>query len=126
MNTCFLYHAFGVREQECSRVRYEDKSIILEVKTRTDKLRCPFCRSKHIIRLGSVLRRLRRVPIGSKSVILEMKIQRIECKDYHCIRQENILFSTGKRSYTNRLARLVVEISRIGTIKDMANFLHMP
>ena len=28
MNTSFLYHAFGVREQECTRVRYEDNGII--------------------------------------------------------------------------------------------------
>lgn len=125
MNTSFLHHAFGVREQECSRVRYEDKSIIFEIKTRADKLRCPCCRSKHIIRSGCGLRRFRGVPIGSKSVILEMKVQRIECKDCHCIRQENIHFSTGKRSYTNRLARLVVELSRIGTIKDVAHFLHL-
>ena len=125
MNTSFLHHAFGVREQECSRVRYEDKSIILEIKTRSEKLRCPCCGSKHIIRSGNQLRRFRGIPIGSKPVILEMKVQRVECKDCHCIRQENIHFTTGKRSYTNRLARLVVELSRIGTIKDVAHFLHL-
>lgn len=125
MNTSFLHHAFGVREQECSRVRYEDKSIILEIKTRKDKLRCPSCGSKHVIRSGSQLRRFRGVPIGSKPVILAMKVQRLACKDCHCIRQENIHFTTGKRSYTSRLARLVVELSRIGTIKDVAHFLHL-
>lgn len=125
MNTSFLHHAFGVREQECTRVRYEDKSIIFEIKTRLDKLRCPCCGSKHIIRSGNQLRRFRGVPIGRKSVLIEMKVQRIECKDCQCIRQENIHFTTGKRSYTNRLARLVVELSRIGTIKDVAHFLHL-
>lgn len=58
-------------------------------------------------------------------MILEMKVRRIECKDCHCICQENIHFSTGKRSYTNRLARLVDELSRIGTIKDVVHFLHL-
>jgi transposase len=125
MNTSFMYHAFGIREQECSRVRYEDKSIILEIKTRLDKLRCPCCESKRIIRSGNQLRRFRGVPIGSKPVILEMKVQRIACKDCHCIRQENVHFTIGKRSYTNRLARLVVELSRVGTIKDIAHFLHL-
>lgn len=37
MNTSFLYHALGVREQECSRIRYEDNSIILDIQTRMDK-----------------------------------------------------------------------------------------
>ena len=36
MTTSFLYQAFGIREQECTRVRYEDNSIILEIQTRKD------------------------------------------------------------------------------------------
>ena len=32
---------------------------------------------------------------------------------------------TGKRSYTNKFARYVVELSRIGTIKDVARFLNI-
>ena len=68
MDTSFLYHAFGVREQECSRVRYEDKSIIFEVQTRSEKLCCPCCKSRHVIRSGSTIRRFRGVPIGHKSV----------------------------------------------------------
>jgi len=31
MNTSFLYQAFGIRAQECPRVRYEDNGIILEI-----------------------------------------------------------------------------------------------
>lgn len=65
------------------------------------------------------------MPIGSKQVKLLMKIQRIECKDCLCIRQENVHFVIGKRSYTNKLARLVVALSHVGTIQDVANFLHM-
>jgi transposase len=49
----------------------------------------------------------------------------LNAKTSHCIRQENIYFTTGKRSYPNRSARLAVELSRIGTIKDEAHFLHL-
>ncbi len=125
MNTSFLYHAFGVREQECSRVRYEDNSIILNLQTRSDKLCCPICKSRHFIRSGSHLRRIRCVPIGGKQVFLEIKVQRIECLDCGAIRQEHLHFVTGKRSYSNRFSRLVLELSRIGTIKDVANHLHI-
>lgn len=52
MNASFLYHALGVREQECTRVRYEDNSIIFDIQTRSDKLRCPCCQCRHIIRSG--------------------------------------------------------------------------
>ena len=54
-----------------------------------------------------------------------MKIQRIECKSCGCIRQEKIHFVTGKRCYTNKFARYVVDLSRIGTIKDVALFLNV-
>ena len=125
MNTSFLYHAFGVREQECSCVRYEDNSLIVEIQTRLDKLRCPCCHSKQINLSGKHYRLIRSIPIGSKPVMLKMKIQRIKCQSCGCIRQEDIHFLTGERTYTNRFSRLVVELSRIGTIQDVARFLHL-
>ena len=125
MNTSFLYHAFGVREQECTRVRYEDNSIILNIQTRADKLCCPCCKSKHIIRSGYCMRMVRCIPIEHKQVRLHVKVQRVECKDCGAVRQEHLHFITGKRTYTNRFCRLVVELSRIGTIKDVASFLHV-
>lgn len=81
--------------------------------------------TKHPTLSGSHERLLRSVPIGSKPVFLKMKIHRVKCKECHCIRQENVHFLTGKRSYTNRFSRLVVELSRIGTIQDVARFLHL-
>jgi transposase len=78
-----------------------------------------------VIRSGSVTRRFRGAPIGHKPVILEMKVQRLSCKDCHSIRQENLHFVTGKRTCTNQLSRLVVELSRMGTIKDVAHHLHL-
>jgi len=54
-----------------------------------------------------------------------MKVQRLSCKDCGAIRQEHIHFVTGKRAYSNKLARLVIDLSRVGTIKDVANHLHL-
>lgn len=125
MNTSFLYHALGVREQECSRIRYEDNSITLDIQTRMDKLRCPCCQSRHVTLSGSHERLIRSIPIGSKPVVLKMKIHRIKCKECSCVRQEKVHFLTGKRTYTNRFSRLAVELSRIGTIQDIAHFLHL-
>jgi transposase len=123
MNTSLLYHAFGLREQRYHSISDESSSIILNVQTRSDKLRCFHCKSKHIIRSGYTDRCFRCVPIGSKPVLLRMKVQRLYCKDCKTHRQEHLHFVTGKRSYTNKFARLVVELSRIGTLKDVSNFL---
>lgn len=56
---------------------------------------------------------------------LQVKIQRVECKDCGSIRQEHLHFVTGKRTDANRFCRLVAELFRIGTIKDVASFLHV-
>jgi transposase len=125
MHTSFLYHAFGVRDQECTCIRYKDTCIVLKLQPRPDKLCCPVCKSKHIIRSGTHVRYIRSIPIGGKQVKLEMKVQRISCKDCLSTGQEHLHFVTGKRTYSNRLARLVVELSRMDTIKDIARFLHL-
>ena len=125
MNPSYLYHAFGVRHQECTKTEYKGNQNIHYIQTRKDELCCPECKSRKIIRSGSIYRDIRSVPVGHRETILRMKVQRIECKSCGCIRQEKIHFVTGKRSYTNKFARYVVDLSRIGTIKDVALFLNI-
>lgn len=125
MNPSYLYQTFGVRHQECTRIDYKGNQNILHIQTISSKLRCPVCESRNVIRSGSIYRDIRCVPVGSKETILRMKVQRLECKDCGNIRQEKLHFVTGKRAYTNKFARYVVDLSRIGTIKDVANFLHI-
>ena len=125
MNPSYLYHAFGVRHQECTRIEYKGNQNIHHIQTISEKLCCPSCKSHRIKRSGVVYRDIRCVPVGHRETILRMKVQRVECRDCGCIRQENIHFVTGKRSYSNKFARYVVELSRIGTIKDVAQFLNI-
>ena len=125
MNPSYLYHAFGVRHQECTKTEYKGNQNIHYIQTKSEKLCCPECKSRKIIRSGSISRDIRSVPVGHRETILRMKVQRIECKSCGCIRQEKIHFVTGKRGYTNRFARYVVGLSRIGTIKDVAQFLNV-
>ena len=125
METSFMYQALGIREQECSRVRYEGGKIILEIGTKEDKLYCAKCGSRHVIRSGSTVRRFRSVPIGSRPVILEMTVQRLECKDCGAVQQENIHFVRGKERYTHRMKRYVLDLCRIGTVADVAKLVHM-
>ena len=125
MNPSYLYHTFGVRHQECTKTEYKGNQNIHYIQTKSEELRCPECKSRKIIRSGSIYRDIRSVPVGHRETILRMKVQRIECKSCGCIRQEKIHFVTGKRSYTNKFARYVVDLSRIGTIKDVAQFLNV-
>lgn len=65
------------------------------------------------------------MPIGSRPVILEMSVQRLECKDCGAVQQENIHFVRGKERYTYRMKRFVLDLCRIGTIADVAKLVHM-
>lgn len=120
-----MYHAFGVRFSKCTATDYKDKGIVLNIQTRDDKLRCPCCKSKNIVRNGFRERNIRSVPIGSKPVTLHVKIQRIICRDCGCDAQEKLHFTTGKQTYTHRLARFVICLLKLGTIQDVACFLGM-
>jgi transposase len=98
MNTSFLYHAFGLKGYECTRIGYENKSIVLNIQTRSDKLCCSHCESRRIVRNGSLIRNFRGVPIGGKPVVIRMKVQRLKCKECMTDRQEAIHFTTGSQS----------------------------
>ena len=77
-----MYHCLGIREQECTRVRYEGGETIFERRTREDKLYCAKCGSRHVIKSGSTIRRFRCVPIGARQITLVMTVQRLECKGH--------------------------------------------
>ncbi len=77
------------------------------------------------MRYGTEIRHIKSVPIASKPVILEVKQQRLYCLHCHKVVREHLHFVTGKHCYTNKLANLVLELSRVGTIKDVAGFRHL-
>lgn len=125
MNASFMYHNLGVREQECTREEYQDGKTILHIRTKKKYIYCPVCGSKHVICSGKTIREIRSVPIGSRPIILRMSVQRVECKECGAVRNEEIKFTRGKRRYTRSFERLVHDLSKIGTISDVAKFLNV-
>lgn len=120
-----MYHAFGVRTSECTATNYKGKGIILNIQTRDDKLCCPCCKSKNLVRNGFMERDIRSVPIGPMPVTLHVKVQRVRCRDCGSDAHEKLHYTTGKRTYTHRLAKFVVCLLKIGTMQDVARFLRM-
>ena len=125
MNASFMYHNLGIREQECTREEYRGGMTILHIRTKKKHICCPQCGSKHIICSGQTVRDIRSVPIGSRQIILRMSIQRVECKECGCIRNEEIKFTRGKRRYTRCFERLIHDLGRMCTISDVARHLHV-
>ena len=125
MHTSFMFQALGLRDQECTRTRYEDNMIKFEIKTREDKLRCAHCGSSNVVHDGKAMREFRCVPIGSKPIVLLKTVFRLKCKDCGKELDEHIHFSTGKRRYTHKFERYVCELSSVMTIKDVATLLRV-
>lgn len=123
MNASFMYHNLGIREQECTREEYQGGKTILHIRTKKKHICCPQCGSRHITCSGKTVRDIRGVPIGSRQIILRMSIQRVECKECGCIRNEEVKFTRGKRRYTRGFERLIHDLSKMGTISDVARFL---
>lgn len=125
MNTSLLFHAFGLRDQHLISTRYEVGKVYVKVKTKEDKLQCSDCDSFDVIKSGQKERLFRTIPIGSKEVFLNAVVQRLECKRCGLIRQEHLSFAQEKKRFTRSLKRYILELSKIGTIKDVAEHLNV-
>ena len=125
MSTSILYHGFGLVGYHYLRTTYEGRKVIFSIRHKRDKLHCPECNSRDIVLKGSVQRRFRTVPIGTKVIYLDLAIQRISCKRCHIIRQVNIGFADYRYSYTRSFERYVIELSRRMTILDIARHLNI-
>lgn len=123
MNSSFLYHAFGLEGLTCKSEQYKGKTLILKVAYRNRQKECPLCGHGHLVKNGYRIRDFIGLPIGGKKTIIRMKVQRYTCRQCVYDRQEHIPFATGSRSYTHRFAKYVVELLKIGTLKDVSNLL---
>ena len=120
MSTSLLYHGFGVRDYRHLKTSYKSGGIVFTIERREDTYRCAACDSDNVWRQGVVVRRLRALPIGSKTVELETRIPRLACQDCGAVRQADIGFAEPRRTYTKAFARYVLDLSRHMTIKDVA------
>ena len=123
MNSSFLYHAWGLYTLECTREEYKGNTIILHVQTKEREKVCPKCGKRHFVKNGYRMRDFIGLPIGGKKVIIRMKVQRYKCRDCDYDQQEKIPFATGRRSYTHRFAKYVVDLLRGMTLQDVSNHL---
>jgi transposase len=98
MDSSLLYHGFGIKGQEVLKSEYKSGAIIVHIETKEKYLRCSECGSKSVIRRGSVERLFRTAPIGLKPVYLKANVQRLECKECGCLRQETLSYAEQKKA----------------------------
>ena len=118
-----LYHCFGLGVVEVTRVDHEDGQTVFHARHAKERVVCPICRSGEVICQGTVEREFRLPPIGRRKVNLRFTVQRLACGPCGGVRQEALPFAEPYRRYTRSFARYVLDLSRIGTVKDVADHL---
>lgn len=118
-----LYHGFGLGTMEPLRTEVVDGGLVFHVRTPLERLCCAYCHSAEVIRRGCHERRLHLVPIGGKPVMLAMNVQRLECRNCGRLAREHLAFAEPRRRYTRQFGRYVLELSHLGTTRDVA--LHL-
>jgi transposase len=123
MSTSLLYHAFGIRGYQYRRTDFQGGETIFTIEQRPETSRCPACGSSAVRPRGTVARRFRAVPVGSRPTVFVLPIPRVECRACGVVRQVEVPFADPRRSYTKSFERYALELSRRMTIQDVAKHL---
>jgi transposase len=123
MSTSLLYHGFAIHGYVYVRTRYEGGKVIFTIRQKKEDLRCSVCRSRHVIRRGTIQRRFRSLPIGLKPVLITLAIQRVLCLACNLVRQVHVGFANPRFGYTHAFERYALELCRHMTILDVARHL---
>lgn len=118
-----LYHCFGLGVVELTREDHREGQTVFHARHARERVVCPTCRSGDVVCQGTVEREFRLPPIGRRKVSLRFTIQRVACATCGGVRQEVLPFAEPYRRYTRSFARYVLDLSRIGTVKDVADHL---
>jgi transposase len=123
MSTSLLYHGWGIVGYQYQRTVYSEGTVMFRIAQDPTTLQCPLCESRKLIRRGASHRRFGTLPIGRKRVVLELPIQRVECKSCGAIRQVKVGFADENSRYTRAFERYVLDLSSHTTIADTADHL---
>jgi len=123
MSTSLLYHAFGIRGYRYLATRYEGGEVIVKIESARESLRCPACGSSHVHIDEWIPRRWRTLPIGAKTVRIEMEVPKIECQHCSAKRRVKLGFADSKRQHTKSFERYVMELLEFMTPQDVS--LHL-
>lgn len=118
-----LYHCFGLGVVEILKVDHSGGSTVFHARHPRTAIRCPVCHGSDIRLRGTFDRDFRLPSIGCRKTVLRFFVQRVECLACGVVRQEHLSFARPYKRYTRSFARYVIELSRIGTVKDVAKHI---
>src|ERR1700685_4665221 len=123
MSTSLLYHAFGLVGYHYVNQTFEGGKVTFRIEQPRERHRCSACGSAEVWDQGGSEREFHAVPIGSKPVVLKLKVARVMCFDCCKVRQVKLPFADSQKRYTRAFARYALELARYMTIQDVAKHL---
>lgn len=125
MSTTLLYQMFGIRGYEYRRTDYYQGAACFVIEQPRAKYRCSECGSSSVHAQGHKDRFLRSLPIGGKPTFVSLQVARVLCLDCQVTRQVKVPLADPWRTYTHAFERYALELSRFGTIQDVAHHLNV-
>jgi transposase len=123
MPTSSLYIAIGMKGYR-HLSSFQGKGIfILRLAAPEKAVCCPACKSKDVIRRGTVERVLRGPPIGMRRTCLFVTAPRVQCRKCPGVRTIRLPSVVPLKNYTMSFVRLVVDLRKMMTILDVAEYL---
>ena len=123
MSTTLLYNMFGIRGYEYRRTDYFQGAASFVIEQPREKYRCSECGSAAVNAQGHKERHLKSLPIGGKPTFVLVKVARVVCLQCELTRQVKVPFADPWRTYTHAFERYALDLSRFGTIQDVADHL---
>jgi transposase len=123
MSQQWLYPIFRVYGHRVTKFETDERCLRLHIQPQPHQVCCSHCGSREVIRRGEQKRALRNLPVGGIVSWLIITIPRVECRACGVVRQIRLSLSEERLSYTRAFARYVLELSRLMTIKDVAEHL---
>ncbi len=93
MSDSLLYHAFGVRGYRYRSTRYEGGEVFIRIEPPRESLRCPACGHSHVHIVERFRRWWRTLPIGARSVWIEMFVPKVQCQSCGARRRVPVRFA---------------------------------
>jgi transposase len=123
MTTRELYSSIGVTGYEHQQCWRKDGVFHLRVAAPVSCYRCPQCGNRDVIRRGTFNRVVHAPPIGKDRTQVFIQAPRLVCR--RCERVLNAVLPNVVPlcNYTKSLARLVVDLRKMMTIRDVARYV---
>ena len=120
MSTSQLYHNQELKGVKYLRTKYASGKTIYYGAISASYIKCSKCNSTSVMRSGGVTRIFKLLPTGKRQNCLRLFIPRVVCNECGTVRQVNVPFAEGRKSYTRSLARYVFCLCQLLPLRYVA------